>query len=71
MTIIEKRCVFDTTLLDKKGEENQRPDEDYSDGAKLIRDLQKAEGNPQCFGKANGLCEREDCAWRAYCLKES
>jgi hypothetical protein len=41
MTIIEKRFVFDINLLDKKGEENQRPKEDYCDRAKLIRDIQK------------------------------
>ena len=69
MKIIEKRFVFDINLLDKKGEENQRPKEDYCDRAKLIRDIQKEEGNPQCFGKANGHCDRLDCAWRAYCLK--
>jgi hypothetical protein len=45
-------------------------DEDYCDRTKLIRDLQQAKGEPQCFGKENGYCERQDCEWRAYCLKE-
>ncbi|RZB38524.1 MAG: hypothetical protein SRB2_00272 [Desulfobacteraceae bacterium Eth-SRB2] len=36
----------------------------------LIRSVQRMEGNPDCFGKADGNCDRLDCAWREYCLKE-
>ena len=36
----------------------------------LIRSVQRIEGNPDCFGKADGNCDRLDCAWREYCLKE-
>lgn len=37
----------------------------------LIRSVQRIEGNPDCFGKADGNCDRLDCAWREYCLKET
>jgi hypothetical protein len=36
----------------------------------LIRSLQRIEGNPDCFQRAAGQCERMDCAWRIYCLAE-
>jgi len=35
----------------------------------LIRSIQRIEGNPECFGKADGGCDRTDCFWREYCLK--
>ena len=43
----------------------------FLDIAELIRSIQRAEGNPDCFGKAPDGCDRLDCAWRPYCLKES
>jgi hypothetical protein len=36
----------------------------------MIRSMQRLEGSPDCFGSANGYCDRLDCAWRVYCLKE-
>jgi hypothetical protein len=36
----------------------------------LIRSLQRIEGNPDCFRRVAGHCERMDCAWRIYCLEE-
>jgi len=36
----------------------------------LIQSIQLIEGNPDCFGKSDGHCERQDCLWREYCLKE-
>jgi|OpeIllAssembly_1097287.scaffolds.fasta_scaffold11807_3 hypothetical protein len=43
--------------------------EDFCDLARLIRSLQRLEGHPDCFGTAEQLCERSECAWREYCLK--
>jgi len=40
----------------------------FLDITTLIRSIQRAEGNPDCFGKAIGYCDRTDCAWREYCL---
>lgn len=35
----------------------------------LIRALQRAEGNFDCFGRSRGYCDQVDCAWREHCLK--
>ena len=43
----------------------------YPDITHLIRSVQRIEGNPDCFGKSDGNCDRLDCAWRELCLKES
>ena len=70
MEVTAKHQVGDATFKMKKMMKAKGPEKDRCDRTKLIRDLQKAEGNPVCFGTANGQCERQDCAWRAYCLKE-
>lgn len=44
-------------------------DEDYCDLIRLIRSLQRLEGNPECFGTAGNSCEHTLCAWREYCLQ--
>jgi len=41
------------------------------DITRLVRSVQLIEGNPDCFGKADGNCDRLDCVWREYCLKEA
>ena len=41
---------------------------DLVDITALIRSLQRAEGNPDCFRRGKSECPRTDCAWRAYCL---
>lgn len=38
------------------------------DTTHLVRSIQRAEGNPDCFRKAEGDCDRVDCSWRRYCL---
>ncbi len=40
------------------------------DLTRLIQSIQRIEGNPDCFGTAVGFCDRLDCRWRGYCLKE-
>ena len=38
----------------------------------LIRKIQLAEGNFDCYGSAsNGECDQLNCAWRDDCLSES
>ncbi len=44
---------------------------DFFDLTNLIRSIQRAEGNPDCFGRGQGHCDRLDCAWRRYCLERS
>jgi hypothetical protein len=35
----------------------------------LIRTIQKAEGNSECYGSAAyGVCEQMNCLWRDDCL---
>ena len=36
----------------------------------LVRSIQRAEGNVDCFRKGNANCDQWDCSWRSYCLKE-
>ncbi len=36
----------------------------------IIRAIQKAEGNFECFGTAqNNYCDQNECLWREDCLK--
>ena len=35
----------------------------------LIRKIQKAEGNFDCFGTATVSCNQPVCCWRVECLK--
>lgn len=42
------------------------------DKAELIRAIQRAEGNFDCFGSAVGdECEQENCIWREDCFAEA
>jgi len=43
---------------------------DFFDLTNLIRSIQRAEGNPDCFDRTQGHCDRLDCAWRQYCLEK-
>ena len=36
--------------------------------AAIILEIQKMEGNFQCFGTAEKDCDRQDCCWREDCL---
>jgi len=35
----------------------------------LIRAIQAAEGNQQCYGTTNGTCQWTSCCFRTDCLK--
>jgi len=38
----------------------------------MIRALQKAEGNFDCYGRAaSGFCDQGACLWKEDCLKDS
>lgn len=37
----------------------------------LIRAIQKAEGNFDCFGKADKNCSQISCLWRVDCLQKN
>jgi len=42
----------------------------YVDILKLIRSIQRAEGNIDCYRRDQRQCEQRDCVWRDHCLKE-
>ncbi|MDF1593899.1 MAG: hypothetical protein P1P89_20510 [Desulfobacterales bacterium] len=48
--------------------ENNSQEENRFDLARLIRSVQRIEGNPDCFGKASRHCSQRDCCWKPYCL---
>lgn len=35
----------------------------------LVRAIQAAEGNPQCFDSGRADCSEAKCCWRSDCLK--
>lgn len=35
----------------------------------IIRDIQRKEGNFECFGTAKGGCNQLACCWREDCIK--
>jgi hypothetical protein len=49
---------------------DNHPKDQFPDLKHLIQSIQHLEGNLDCFGKSDGNCDREDCLWREYCLKE-
>jgi hypothetical protein len=51
-----------------KGTQVEKP-QDLLDVTELIRSLQRREGNQDCFLKAEGFYDREDCFWRPWCTK--
>ena len=65
------KVSFKIQLLDKMVTEeifNSKPN--YVDLVNLIRSIQRAEGNIDCYRRERQQCDRRSCAWRAYCLKE-
>ena len=46
---------------------NSKPD--YVNLVNLIRSVQRAEGNNDCYRRGLQQCERMDCVWRDHCLK--
>ncbi len=62
---------FKIQLLDKMGtEETFNSKSDYVDLVKLVRSIQRVEGNVDCYRR--GLqCDRMNCAWRDHCFIET
>lgn len=44
-------------------------EKNYLDITALVRSIQRADGEPDCFRRPKGYCERPDCQWRRYCLE--
>ena len=45
------------------------PKKDFLDRIALIRSIQRAEGNPDCYRRVEVDCDQLGCAWREYCLE--
>jgi hypothetical protein len=44
--------------------------QNFLDITTLIRSIQRAEGNTDCFQKGIVDCDQLDCKWRSFCLEE-
>ncbi|RZB37792.1 MAG: hypothetical protein SRB2_00894 [Desulfobacteraceae bacterium Eth-SRB2] len=42
----------------------------FLDMTTLIRSIQRAEGNTDCFQRGIIDCDQVDCKWRSFCLEE-
>jgi len=42
----------------------------FLDITTLIRSIQRAEGNTDCFQRGIIDCDQVDCKWRSFCLEE-
>ena len=54
----------------RKTKKSSLPRKDFLDATALVRSIQRAEGNPDCFRRGEVDCDQIDCAWRKYCLEE-
>jgi hypothetical protein len=52
-----------------RSENKSRSNPNYVDLIKLIRSIQRAEGNLACYRRGVEVCDRLDCVWRDHCLK--
>ena len=63
---------FKRQLLNKMGtEETFKSKPDYVDLVNLIRSIQRAEGNLDCYRRDRQQCDRMNCVWRDHCLREA
>jgi hypothetical protein len=61
---------FKIQLLNKMGtEQTFKSKPDYVDLVNLIRSIQRAEGNLDCYRRDRQQCDRMNCVWRDYCLE--
>ena len=42
----------------------------FLDMTALIRSIQRAEGNVDCYRRDQVDCDQVECAWRPYCLED-
>ena len=63
--------VFDKYTMKSPNAMGQGVDMGLVDIVALIRSVQRAEGNFDCFRRGQGYCDRHDCLWRKYCLGDN
>ena len=65
------KVSFKIQLLNKMGtEETFKSKLDFVDLVNLVRSIQRAEGNNDCYRSGWQQCDRMSCVWRDHCLKE-
>jgi hypothetical protein len=52
-----------------KTEDTFNTKHDYVDLVNLVRSIQRAEGNIDCYRRGRQQCDRMSCVWRDHCLK--
>ena len=64
------KISFRIQLLDKMGiAETLNSKPNYVDLINLIRSIQRAEGNLDCYRRGLQQCDQMSCFWRDHCLK--
>ena len=59
-------------LIEKMGiDDTLNSKQDYVDLVNLIRSIQRAEGNLDCYRTGRQQCERMNCVWRDHCLMKT
>ena len=46
-------------------------EEEFRDIPRLVRSIQRIEGEPDCFGTPKKTCDPSSCRWYGLCLKSS
>jgi len=67
--VLENRTRAKRISRAPKGISERGARKSFLDIIALIRSIQRAEGNPDCFRRFEGHCDQTDCAWRTYCLE--
>jgi len=63
--------IRNPTYVEMEIKKNNGLSNNFPEIKHFIQSIQRIEGNPDCFGKADGDCDRLDCAWHELCLKEA
>jgi len=53
-----------------RSENKHSSNPNYVDLIKLIRSIQRAEGNVDCYRRDLEVCDRMECFWRDHCLNQ-
>jgi hypothetical protein len=61
---IKKILMAASNHIDKRSEKKN-----FLDIVTLIRSIQRAEGNMDCFQMGMIDCDQVDCKWRSFCLE--
>ena len=69
LQVSEKPANSQKTAKKLEGVGEQRDRKDFVDITALVRSIQRAEDNIDCFRTGLVKCDHVDCSWYAYCLQ--